>query len=64
MIFVNFKIYEQGTGVSAINLVKVLETVAHKVQIKIIPVEHIKDVLKEALVWKGKDKILKKILKS
>jgi len=33
-------------------------------KIKIIPVEHIKDVLKEALVWKGKEKILKKIVKS
>jgi len=33
-------------------------------KIKIIPVEHIKDVLKHALVWNGKEKILKKILKS
>jgi len=33
-------------------------------KIKIIPVEHIKDVLKEVLVWKGKERILKKILKS
>jgi len=33
-------------------------------KIKIIPVEHIKDVLKEALVWNGKQKILKKIAKS
>ncbi len=32
--------------------------------IKIIPVEHIKDVLKEALVWNGKSRILKKIIKS
>ena len=32
--------------------------------IKIIPVEHIKDVLKEALVWNGKSKILNKIIKS
>ncbi len=32
--------------------------------IKIIPVEHIGDVLKYALVWKGKERILKKILKS
>ncbi|MBU1946455.1 MAG: ATP-dependent protease LonB, partial [Nanoarchaeota archaeon] len=31
--------------------------------IKIIPVEHIKDVLKEALVWNGKESILKKINK-
>ncbi len=33
-------------------------------KIKIIPVEHIKDVLKEALIWNGKQNILKKILKS
>jgi ATP-dependent Lon protease len=33
-------------------------------KIKIIPVDHIKDVLKEALVWKGNDKILKKIMKN
>jgi len=33
-------------------------------KIKIIPVDHIKDVLKEALVWNGKEKILKKIVKS
>ena len=32
-------------------------------QIRIIPVEHIKDVLKEALVWNGKEKVLNKILK-
>ncbi|MBW2983784.1 ATP-dependent protease LonB [Candidatus Woesearchaeota archaeon] len=31
-------------------------------QIKIIPVETISGVLKEALVWKGKEKILKKII--
>jgi len=29
--------------------------------VKIIPVSHIKDVLKEALYWKGKEKIWKKI---
>ncbi len=33
-------------------------------KVKIIPVEHIKDVLREALVWKGKENILKKIIKS
>jgi len=32
--------------------------------IKIIPVEHIKDVLKEVLVWNGKGRILKKIIRS
>jgi Lon-like ATP-dependent protease len=31
--------------------------------INIIPVETISDVLKEALVWKGKQDILKKIMK-
>ncbi len=30
--------------------------------IRIIPVETIQDVLKEALVWKGKESVLKKIL--
>ena len=30
-------------------------------QVKIIPVETIQDVLKEALVWKGRENILKKI---
>jgi len=33
-------------------------------KIKITPVENIEQVLKEALVWKGKESILKKILKS
>jgi ATP-dependent Lon protease len=33
-------------------------------KIKIIPVETIQDVLKEALYWKGKEKILKKITKN
>ncbi len=32
-------------------------------KIKIIPVEHICEVLKEALNWKGKEKILKKIVR-
>jgi Lon-like ATP-dependent protease len=32
-------------------------------KVNIIPVEHIKDVLKEALVWNGKQKILKSIIK-
>jgi len=32
-----------------------------KEKIKIIPAETIKDVLKEALIWKGKESILKKI---
>ena len=33
-------------------------------KVNIIPVEHIKDVLKEALVWNGKQKILNSIIKS
>lgn len=33
-------------------------------QIKLIPVENISQVLKEALDWKGKESILKKIMKS
>ncbi|MBW2974241.1 ATP-dependent protease LonB [Candidatus Woesearchaeota archaeon] len=33
-------------------------------KIKIIPVEHIKDVLKESMVWDGKKDILNKILKN
>ena len=32
-------------------------------KIRIIPVESISDVLKEALVWKGKEKILNKIIR-
>lgn len=43
MIFVNFKTYEQGSGQKAIILVKILETVAHETQIKIIPVVQIID---------------------
>jgi Lon-like ATP-dependent protease len=33
-------------------------------KLNIIPVEHIKDVLKHALVWNGKESILNKILRS
>jgi len=32
-------------------------------KVKIIPVEHIRQVLKEALVWNGKQAVLKRILK-
>jgi triosephosphate isomerase len=38
MIFVNFKTYEQGSGKNALNLVKILQEVAHERQIKVIPV--------------------------
>lgn len=44
MLFVNFKTYEQGTGIGAINLVKILETVADDAQIKIIPVVQVADI--------------------
>jgi len=48
MIFVNFKTYEQGTGESAVALVKVLEQVALDSEVKIIPVLQPADV-KEAV---------------
>jgi triosephosphate isomerase (TIM) len=44
MIFVNFKVYEQGTGMNALSLVKVLEEVANEFQIKIIPVVQAADI--------------------
>lgn len=44
MIFVNFKTYEQGTGVAALSLVHILEEVAHETQIKIIPVVQASDI--------------------
>lgn len=44
MIFVNFKTYEKGTGVAALELVQILEQVAHETQIKIIPVVQATDV--------------------
>lgn len=44
MIFVNFKTYEEGTGERAINLAKLLETVAHETQVKIIPVVQAGDI--------------------
>ncbi|HTK03233.1 MAG TPA: triose-phosphate isomerase [Alphaproteobacteria bacterium] len=37
MIFVNYKNYEEGTGENAVSLTKILESVAHETQIKIIP---------------------------
>lgn len=44
MIFINFKTYEQGTGVNAVVLAEILEEVAHEIQIKIIPVVQAADV--------------------
>lgn len=49
MIFVNFKVYPQGTGIEALKLVKILEEVGHEAQIKIIPVLQASDV-KEASI--------------
>ncbi len=43
MIFVNYKTYEQGSGVNAVNLTKILEEVARQSQIKIIPVVQVID---------------------
>lgn len=44
MIFVNYKTYEEGTGQKAVNLTKILETVARETQIKIIPVVQAGDI--------------------
>ena len=44
MIFVNFKVYEQGTGINAFSLAKILEEVALDAQIKIIPVVQAADI--------------------
>ena len=44
MIFVNFKTYEQGTGVAALELVRILEEIAHETQVKIVPVIQAGDV--------------------
>ncbi len=49
MIFVNFKTYEQGTGENALALVKVLEQVATRTQVKVVPVLQATDI-KEAVV--------------
>ncbi|MFZ5933205.1 MAG: triose-phosphate isomerase [Patescibacteria group bacterium] len=43
MIFVNFKVYEEGSGQKAIALTRILEEVAHLTQVKIIPVVQIID---------------------
>ncbi len=44
MIFINFKVYEQGSGANALTLVKVLEEVAHETLTKIVPVVQATDV--------------------
>lgn len=44
MIFVNYKTYEAGTGKRAVELTKILETVAHTTQVKIIPTVQSSDV--------------------
>jgi hypothetical protein len=38
MIFVNYKLYESGTGESAVEVVKMIEGVVEITQVKIIPV--------------------------
>lgn len=48
MIFVNFKTYEEGTGQKAIEMVRMLESVARESQVKIIPAVQASDV-KEAV---------------
>jgi len=44
MIFINFKTYEQGTGINSVNLSKVLEEVATETQIKVVPVVQAEDI--------------------
>lgn len=44
MIFINFKTYKEGTGVNALELLKVVEEIVHETQIKIIPVVQATDV--------------------
>ncbi|MGD0523063.1 MAG: triose-phosphate isomerase [Candidatus Microgenomates bacterium] len=44
MIFVNFKIYQEGTGERALALSKIIEDVATATQIKIIPVVQAMDI--------------------
>lgn len=43
MIFVNYKTYEEGSGQRAVALTKILESVAHETQVKIIPVVQVID---------------------
>lgn len=52
MIFINFKVYEQGTGFNALSLAKILEEVAIQTQIKIIPVVQATDIREIAQISK------------
>ncbi len=52
MIFVNFKTYEKGTGVNAVNLVRVLAAVSAQSGVKIIPVVQSADVAEIVLSTK------------
>ena len=52
MIFVNFKTYERGSGKSALELVSVLEDVAHESGVRIIPVVQASDVKEVVLSTK------------
>ena len=44
MFFINFKTYQEGTGESAVFLVKILESVAESSQVKIVPVVQAADI--------------------
>jgi triosephosphate isomerase len=48
MIFVNFKTYQEGTGIKALALISILEKVAAESGVKIIPVVQASDI-KEAV---------------
>jgi len=52
VIFINFKAYEKGTGEKALILVKILEAVASKFQVKIIPVVQATDIKEMVLTTK------------
>ena len=52
MIFVNFKTYERGSGKSALELVSVLEGVAHESGVRIIPVVQASDIKEIVLATK------------
>jgi len=49
MIFVNFKTFQEGSGLNAISLIKTLEQVAEETQVKIIPVVQATDVKEGAI---------------